>query len=443
MASLDISYRGILRMAVPIMFGVFAQSIVMFIDSAFLSRIGATPFEASGNAALLYISMYMVGLGMAEGGQIMIARRIGEGNFVQAGATWRTVFIGLAIMLVVLLVLMLLVLIPNMHLMVNRPDLREQMNDFLSIRALGLVFAVINLAALSILAGSGKTSIMLYSTLAMTVSNIILDYTLIFGKWGMPEMGLEGAAWATVISEAISATVQFMYIMRTGYFKQFRLFVRGWMDRLGVMRLLKISGPLMLQGFLAVAGWTVFFLFIEKMEGHALEVSQVVHKLYFLALIPIIGFNSVTKTYVSNLMSTGSKDVARAVRRILVLNFVFLFLFTHGNLLYPGLLSSLVNDHAYLQDETRQVQYLIMGSILIHGFGGVFINIISGSGATRISFLIEVISLLVYIGYSWLVIIHLKGDVITAWTAEYVYFAVSCLLAALYLSTGRWKKQKA
>lgn len=432
-----------LRMAIPIMFGVFAQSIVMFIDSSFLSRVGALEFDAAGNAALLYITCYMVGLGMADGGQITIARRIGEGHLLQSGATWRATAITLFGVIIILFILLHLLLVPWIPDITQDQLLAKHMAVFLTERSYGLGFAFINLAATAILAASGRTSILLVSTVVMAGVNIFLDYAMIFGHYGFEPMGLKGAARATVIAEGFAAAVLVIYLIRSNYFKQFQLFGKSLIPKKAWIKLITISVPLMFQGLLAVGGWTAYFMMIEKMGPHDLEVSQVVHKLYFLALIPIIGFSSVTKTYVSQILAEGDiKKLMKALKRIFILTILSLVVFIHGNVIYPEALASLVNGHEYLFHDVTQIQLLIVGSILVHGTAIVLVNIISGSGNTRFSLLVEFLSLSIYLWYSYMIIMIWKKDVVWVWSAEYVYFICMAIFCVIYLRTGRWKKKK-
>ena len=75
---LDLRYKTILGVALPMMVSGFIQSIVMITDSAFISRYSTEAFVAVGNGGLIYVTMYMCLIGMADGAQIIIARRIGE-----------------------------------------------------------------------------------------------------------------------------------------------------------------------------------------------------------------------------------------------------------------------------------------------------------------------------------------------------------------------------
>ena len=83
---LELSYKKILAIALPLMVGTFVQSIVMLTDSSFVARIGTIPYNAVNNAGLIYVSLFMFSKGLADGAQILIARKYGEQNTAQIGS---------------------------------------------------------------------------------------------------------------------------------------------------------------------------------------------------------------------------------------------------------------------------------------------------------------------------------------------------------------------
>src|SRR5690606_3058297 len=147
---------------------------------------------------------------------------------------------------------------------------------FLKYRSLGIFFAGMYANLSAFLIGIGKTKMVLVSTLAMALSNIFLDYVLIFGKWGFPELGMPGAAIASSASEVISFVIILIYVNREPAFENFKikLFQRFYFKE--IKELIKLSVPLMFQGFFALFGWLIFFTLIEReMSAHDLEVSSI------------------------------------------------------------------------------------------------------------------------------------------------------------------------
>ena len=87
---LDLKYKTILKVAVPLMVSSFIQSVVLITDAAFLSRHSTLSFDAVGNAGLIYITVFMALAGMGDGAQILIARRIGQKNTDAIGRIFGT-----------------------------------------------------------------------------------------------------------------------------------------------------------------------------------------------------------------------------------------------------------------------------------------------------------------------------------------------------------------
>lgn len=429
-------------MVLPIMFGMFSTSVVLFIDAAFVSRLGTVAFDAMGNASLFYITLYMTAMGISEGGQILIARRYGESKPHSIGLIWQHTLITLVAWIMILMLISAFVLPAVFLATVSNKDIGESMISFLSIRQFGYIFATLQLGANCLLIGTGRTKVLYVSTAIVAGVNIVLDYALIFGHFGIPEMGMEGAALASVIAEACGGIFLIAHVFSNKTLQNFGIRIRNSIEFNIFRSLFKVSMPLMIQGFLSVGGWTFFFMMIEQMGPHELEVSQVIHKLYFLALIPIIGFNAATKTFVSNQMALHDPaKVVQVVKRILLMNLIVLLFFVHGNLLYPEFLIGMVSSNSGLLEDAVPVLILITGSIFVHGLSGVLLNTISGTGQTRVSMYIEGITILVYMGFIWMGVKSWGLSLEGIWAAEYVYFICIGLLSAGWLRKGTWRKQ--
>ncbi len=440
---MDTSYRGILKFAFPIMVGVFVQSVILFVDSAFLSRVDPVAFDAAGNAGLLYITFFMMANGLAEAGQIIIARREGEGKKSEVCRVWRHLMLTLIITSVLMFVLIYLL---SHHLLmgvVQSPAIGENIVAYLDIRAFGILFAVILAGFNAFYIGIGKSRVLLYNTLIISVVNIGLDYALIFGNWGFSEMGIEGAAWATLLAEFSACIFIVLYTIARKTNKEYELFSRLHWEVKRVKKLLKIGLPLMAQGFLGVGSWAIFFMLIEQMGAHDLEASQVVHKLYFLALIPIIGFSSTTKTYVSHLLGEGrAEDVIPIAKKILLISLTMVVLLCHGMILYPTFWINIVDNNPLILDTAKSILMLLTGSILLHTISSVLLNILSGSGMTRKVMFIEFITMFSYLTLSYLMIMEWEKSIVWVWSMEYVYFVSIFVLSLWYVRKENWKKVK-
>lgn len=443
MKVLDLSYKTILRVALPLMVSSFIQSIVLLTDTAFLSRYSTLAFDASGNAGLLYVTVFVALTGMSDGVQILIARRIGENRKDAIGRIFGTSVFTL-LCLVILLFLVLNVVIPYfLPIYSKHQDLAQAQLSFLSIRSYALFFGFITLSIQAFLFAIGKTWVVLVSAMIVALSNVIMDALFIFGWKFIPEMGLEGAALASTCADGLGMCFLVIFLLWSKERREYALFDHFSFQWQSFKELIKVGSPLFMQGFFALATWTVFFTWIEQIGKFELTVSQNIRAIYFLAFVPLWGFAATTKTYISQYIGKGEFDSLKIIqRRIQLLTVIFLFVFFHGAILYPESFVAMINpEEAYIK-ESASIMRFVAGSMLIFGLFSVKFQTINGSGNTSITFLIELISVGVYLLASYLFIKVFKWEIFWIWSVEYVYFITIGLLSILYLVFFDWKKKK-
>lgn len=439
---LDLRYQTILKVALPMMVSGFIQSIVLITDASFISRYSTEAFDAVGNGGLLYITVFMTIMGLGDGAQIIMARRIGEKNDAAISAIFGTTLLT-NFVLASLLFLFLYFVMPSAVLHYSKhPEIAKLQGDYVGIRSYALFFAFITISIQAYFLAKGKTWVVLLASIITASSNVLLDYLLIFGKHGFPEMGLKGAAWASTLADGMGMIFLLSYITFSGESKAHRLFSNLKFIRENVLELLKVGSPLMLQGFTALATWTLFFTWLEQKGQFDLTVSQNIRSLYFLAFVPIWGFAGTTKTYISQYIGAGKFDlIPKIQRRIQFMTVGFLLVTFHGALLYPETLITYINpEQAYIQ-KSAEILRLISFSIIIFGCVSVYFQTIHGSGNTVYSMWIELLSVGIYSLCSYLFIKVWNFDVYWVWTVEYIYFILLGALSIGYLYFFDWKSK--
>ena len=437
------SYGKIFSISAPLMLGTFIQSIVMITDASFLSRYSTTSFDASGNAGLIYITLFMGLTGLGDAGQIVMARRIGQNLKEKVNGFLQSNFVTLLFFSTIFYFIVQL-LVPDMLLSYSKhEDIAQEQISFLSIRSLGFFVATIVLSLNAFFMAVGKTWVIMLSTVLFAGTNIILDKLLIFGFWNIPAMGIEGAALASVIAEAVAGLVLIVILLMSAERKNFHLFNELDIKAKHIKRLLKMGLPLMIQGFFALATWTVFFTWIEQSSSYDLTVSQNIRAVYFLAFVPIFGFGATTKTYIAQYMDKKEPSlIPITIKRIQILTILFLLVFFHGALLYPETLISLINpNEAYLED-SADILRLVFGSILIFGFTTPYFQTINGSGNTRVTLIIEITAIVIYLVFAYLFIKVWNWNIFPVWLVEYIYFGSIGLFSILYLRFFDWRKKE-
>lgn len=440
---LDLRYKTILRVALPLMASSFIQSIVLLTDAAFISRYDTAAFDAVGNGGLIYVTFFMALAGMGDGAQILIARRIGQENKSAIPAIFSSSLCTHFLLALGLFLLAQFAMPGIINWYAKHSDLAFLQTNFLQTRSYALFFAMVTLAIQAFFLARGKTWVVMVAACLTAGSNIFLDWILIFGEMGLPEMGIEGAALASTLADGIGMTFLVCFLIFSGDAKRFGLLTEFNFRRSDFKELLQVGTPLTFQGIVALGTWTIFFIWIEQIGKFELTVSQNIRSIYFLVFVPIWGFAGTTKTYISQYI--GKKDLdalPKIQRRIQLLTVVFLFLFFHGAIFYPESLIRTINPSDVHIEMSAQILRFISVSIFIYGFISVYYQTINGSGNTTATFLIETTCVLIYILCCYLFIKVWNWNIYWIWSVEYVYFIVMGILSISYLKLFDWKKKE-
>jgi putative MATE family efflux protein len=323
---------------------------------------------------------------------------------------------------------------------INSEEVRNATHAFLTYRSWGIFFAGINVLMRAFFISIHRTRVITYTTVLIGMVNVTLDYALIFGHFGLPQMGVEGAALASVISEASASLFLIVYIQVMIPSKRYnlRFTLKPELVRLG--RIMKTSTPVMLQNFLSMAGWFIFFLFVEHLGEAQLAVSNIIRSIYMVLLIPVFGFASAAATLVSYLMGSESTDqVFSLLRKVVVM-----VILSVAVILIPVILF----QHSFLRFYTVSPELIelahgplrvIFGTVFLYAVGFTLFHGVSGTGNTLVSLLIEGSVLILYLVTVWLFVFVFHFSVTLVWLAEFVYAVFLGLISYVYLKMGHWQ----
>jgi putative MATE family efflux protein len=410
------------------------------IDTAFLGRVGEVALGAGALGGLFYLAVVMLGIGFGTGTQILIGRRNGEKDFGQIGKlTDHAIYFLLC--LAVILFFVIFFLAPDiLKYFIRSNEVYSGTLLFLRYRSWGIFFAFTNIIFNSFYVGTVKTRILTLSTAITAATNAILDYFLIFGNGGFPEMGIAGAALASSIAELVTTL---FFIIRTYYFedvRKFNLFRFSRFDPAIMGRILNLSVPIMLQNFLSFSGWFIFFMIIEHLGEHALAVSNICRSIYMLLMIPIWGLSSACNTLVSNLMGEGRIDaVIPLIKKIVIISFISTVVIVSCNIIAPRYILSIYTENASLIADSIKVLYVISLALIFFSIAVVMFMGVSGTGNTKVTFAFEIFAIAVYQFSAYLLAIVFEMPVQYVWLVECQYFLLIGLFCYFYLRSGKWK----
>lgn len=430
-------WRALIQVALPISLGTLLQFVVVLTDNFFLARLSEKAINGAGNAALVYLTLQMLAIGSGAALQITIARRMGEGNREMALKTFRS---GLLIHGALGCSLMLIAFLLNQGLLgqtIANAGVRAIFEPFLSIRTLGFIPFSLLLAYNALYTGTARTWPIVTITGTTAVVNVILDAGWVEGWWGMPTLGADGAAWASLVAETVGCTLSALltlWVIPDAY--------RPWnvMDKLHLQKWRKLATPLMGQLILTVGTWTSFFFFVEKVGGMELKVSHVTRNMFMLAFVVAQGMNQTTRTYVSGLLGEGRQsELTQTLRRIFTLNLGGIVVLCHGFILYPEFISSQFFDDPIGMEAMERTLRVVFVAILLESLTGIMLATIQGAGATRIAFGVEFASVTLYTLFAAAVTLQWPQPIWIIWRVEWLYFSCIGFGSWLYLRRGTWR----
>lgn len=437
-----ITNREIWSIALPIMLGNMAQTVINFTDTAFLGRLGVIALGASMLAGLFYFVFTTVAAGFAVGIQIIVARRFGEKNYGRIGVIFEHG--SLFVLLLGLILFSILYFFSDhlLHLLIDSQNIYEASVDYIKYRQFGIAFVCFNFLYRALYVGISNTKVITYSTVIMAVVNIVLDYCLIFGKFGLPQMGIAGAALASLCAE-ISAFLFFtLYSYITLGKKNLGMFKIYPLESELMGRILRISTPTMIQKLCSFGVWFVFFIMIEKMGETATGISSIVRSVYMILITPCFAFSTTTNTLVSRIIGEGHKEqvfpvIGKVLKNCLLCTIPVVALVS----IFPVQIAGIYTDDLALAQLVVPSILVICSGTIFQGIGNAYFEAVSGTGNTSAALYLESAVLVIYVLFVY-AMTHLSTRVELVWTAEILYGALLGILCYIYMKFARWDKKR-
>ena len=435
------SYKKITSVTLPILLSMLMEHIIGMTDTAFLGRVSEVALGASALGTVYFLAFFVLGSGFSFGAQILIARRNGEKQFRKIG---RICYAGGFFLIVFSVIIMLAVkfssplLLPQL---VQSPEVVQAVLEYMDWRVYGLFFTFVTAIFRAFYVGIAQTRILTISSIAMVLANILLNYGLIFGKYGLPEMGIGGAALASSIAEAIAMIFYIVYTLKFIDFKKY-----GFDRLIGVFspgilkKVFSVSFWLMLQPFLSVGVWFFFFLAVEHLGERSLAVINLARTISALPFIIIHAFATAANSLVSNIIGEGKSDqVWRLINKFMLYAAGFVVPLLLFFALFPELTLRIYTDNPDLVTASINVIYIMSLATFLQIGAFILFNAVSGVGAIKTTVFIEFINLFIYVIFVWLVIIRQRPTPAIAWSAEILYQAITLIFCLAYLLWGNWR----
>jgi len=440
---LTISYRQILSMALPISLAMLVPQINFITNNIFLSGLGEQELASAGITGVFYLIFAVIGNGLNNGLQALIARRAGQNLPSEIGQLFfHGVWVALVIAflgIVITYAFAPLVLRATIH----NSDVAEQAIHFLLIRIWGLPFLYLYIMRNAFLVGTNQTRFLVWGTMAEAFTNIFLDYGLIFGHFGMPAMGFDGAAYASIIAEATGLLVIYLVIHIKKIHRQFAFYEKTRLQFSTFKLIVVQSSPLIAQFAISIISWEYFYILVEHHGERALAISNTMRNIFGVVGIFSWSFAATTNTMVSNIIGQGKQDlVLPLIHRIAKLSLACSVVIMIILNLFPRLFLSFYGQGEAFIAEAVPVMRVVSVALIMMSFSVVWLNAVTGSGNTLVNLTIELITIILYSVYVYVVLEYLNLPITWGWGSEWVYWMSMFTMAFFYIQSGRWKDKK-
>ncbi|GAB6127384.1 MATE family efflux transporter [Humidesulfovibrio idahonensis] len=452
--------REVLTVGAPLMISMGSATLMQFTDRVFLGRHSVTELAAAvpgGIVNFLAVSFFM---GVATCVGVLVAQYHGACRPERVGAAlWQGVWFSVLSSLV--LAGMAGLSGPLFELAGHPQAVRGLEADYFRILTLGGGFVVLSTALSGYFSGLGRTVAVMMVNIIGAVANIPLDYALIFGRWGAPELGITGAAIATVMGAAISCLLFCLLLLAPE--AETRHHVRSaWrLDTEMLARLLRIGLPAGAQFFLDIMALTGFSLLVGRMGLVALSATNIAFSINGLTYLPIIGLSIAVSILVGRSQGQGRPDYARrAAYNSLFLAMLWMiaigcvFLFAPGPLLDLFQSASSAAEAAPLAgpDPAPFAEIRAMGVVLLRyvafysladAVSVIFFGALKGAGDTRfVMFTILGAGVCVLILPTWYLVQTGVWGIHGPWIALSAYICTMALSLGLRFQNGAWVKRR-
>ena len=437
------SYSNIWKVAYPILISLVMEQMIGLTDTAFLGRVGEIELGASAIAIIYYIILFMIGFGFSIGAQIIIGRRNGEGRFKDTGKVfWNGLYFLLGLSAIIILVSELITPYA-MGYMVSSESIQHAASSYVRWRLPGMLFAFCTCMYRAFYVGTTQTKALTFNSVVMVLSNVVFNWILIFGHFGVPAMGITGAAIGSSLAELVSLIFFVIYTRRKCDREKYGLDKPGRYDWSELKTMMPVCSWTMIQHVVSLSTWFIFFLYIEHLGERSLAVSNIVRSVSGLLWMVLSAFSSTCSTLVSNIIGEGHPEkVMSVVKRILKLSYAIIMVLVLIFCMLPSAVIRIYTDIPDLVTATIPSMTVMCSSYIFTVGGMIFFQAVSGTGSTNTAFRLELTALVIYSIYCTVIVGIMKADVAVCWTAEHVYAAVLLIISYAYLRSGRWKNRR-
>lgn len=439
------SMSELLAVAYPLIISMASNTVMQFINRVFLSRYSADSLAACVPAGVLSFALLCFFMGVASYTNAFVSQYHGRGKTASVSvAVWQGVWLGLISGLI------LLALTPAGLYLINASGhpaaVKILEKQYFTILNAGAVLVVVNTALASFFTGRGRTKVTMSANMAGNAVCVLLSWLLIFGNGPAPELGIRGAACASVIGQACVTAIYLAIIFSVENRRIYRTARLVGVHKGLFKRLIKFGAPSGVGFFLEVASFGVFIFMVGNMDKYSLAASNIICSINMMAFMPVLGLGMANLTLVGRYIGKKRPDISvkvtwnavkLAVSYVLLMGFLFFA--------FPGFFVNVFGgpdsaEFAPILAESRPLMKLLAFFIFFDAIGIIFADALRGAGDTRFQMVIgSALAWLLFVPGIYYLINFARSGLMAVWVWATVYVVLLSVVFGLRFNAGRWR----
>jgi putative MATE family efflux protein len=315
-AVVTMSRARVFGLALPIIGEQMLHTVVVAVDTFLVARLGKEAVAGVGIAVEFIYFIIAILIALEIGATVLISQAFGAGDSARVVKLARQAFawgVALAIPVTIAGILAAPSIVALFGL---EPEVADHANTYLRITAATSIFLLLTFIGGSIFRGRGDSRTPLYAAIVANVVNVFASYGLIFGKFGLPELGVAGSAWGAAIARACSAAILIglLFLGTRG------ISLRGWGDWVPAIdvgkSLFRLGLPASFEQIIASAGFVTMVAVVATIGTPALAAQQIAFTALAIAFMPGFGFGLAATALIGQSVGAKRLDHAGEASRI-------------------------------------------------------------------------------------------------------------------------------